>query len=57
MIKGISGSYTDVLKGELLAIIGSSGFLEISVNQGRASDLIGVGKNTIIVLDDKTYIP
>jgi S-adenosylmethionine hydrolase len=57
IIKSISGSYSDVPKGELLAVIGSSGFLEISVNQGRASDVIGVEKGTVVVLDDKAYIP
>jgi Uncharacterized conserved protein len=56
IIKGTSKSYSDVPKGELLAIIGSSGFLEISVNQGRASEVIDAEKSTIIVLDDKTYI-
>ena len=30
-------------KGEYLAIIGSSGFLEISINQGNAADDLGVG--------------
>jgi S-adenosylmethionine hydrolase len=35
-IEGISKSYDEAGKGELLAIIGSSGFLEISVNQGSA---------------------
>jgi S-adenosyl-L-methionine hydrolase (adenosine-forming) len=40
IIDGISKSYADAPEGELLAIIGSSGFLEISVNRGRASDII-----------------
>jgi S-adenosylmethionine hydrolase len=40
VIKGISKSYADVPKGELLAVIGSGGFVEISVNQGSASELI-----------------
>lgn len=38
-IDGVSNSYGEVGKGELLAIIGSSGLLEISVNQGSASKL------------------
>ena len=57
IIKGISRSYSEVPEGELLAIIGSSGFLEVSVNQGRASDVVDLGDRTIIVLDDKAYIP
>lgn len=40
IIDTVANSYQDVEKGKLLAIIGSSGFLEISVNQGNAADLI-----------------
>ena len=40
IIDSVASSYQDVEKGEVLAIIGSSGFLEISVNNGSASDLI-----------------
>jgi S-adenosylmethionine hydrolase len=40
VINGISKSYSEASEGELLAIIGSSGFLELSVDRGRASDLI-----------------
>lgn len=40
LINGVCKSYSEVPEGELLAIIGSSGFLELSVNRGRASDLI-----------------
>ncbi len=40
IIDSVASSYQDVEKGEILAIIGSSGFLEISVNNGSASDLI-----------------
>jgi hypothetical protein len=40
IIRGISTSYSDVPKGKLLAIVGSSGFLEISVHLGRACDVI-----------------
>lgn len=43
MINGISKSYADGQKGELIAIIGSSGLLEISVTQGRASNVIRNG--------------
>jgi S-adenosylmethionine hydrolase len=40
LINGVCKSYSEVPEGELLAVIGSSGFLELSVNRGRASDLI-----------------
>ncbi len=38
----IRNSYGDVGQGELLALIGSSGTVEISVNTGRASDFLCV---------------
>ena len=40
VIKRISQSYAEVPKGELLAIIGSTGFLEISISHGSALDMI-----------------
>lgn len=40
VIKRISQSYAEVQKGELLAIIGSTGFLEISVSHGSALNMI-----------------
>lgn len=39
----ISLSYAEGEKGELLAIFGSSGFLEFSVNRGNAMKMIGAG--------------
>ena len=47
-INSVSSSYQDATKGELLAIVGSSGLLEISVNQGSASELIKSHKITVI---------
>ena len=47
IIDTIVNSYDDREKGKLLAIIGSSGFLEISVNQGSAADIIKDQKVTI----------
>ena len=44
-------SYGSVKKGELLATIGSSGFLEISVNQGIASKLLKKERNDMITLN------
>ena len=40
IIDTVANSYAEVCKGELLAIIGSSGYLEISVSQGSASNLM-----------------
>lgn len=36
-VSAIQRSYSDVRRGELLALLGSSGYLEISVNQGHAA--------------------
>ncbi len=47
VIDTVATSYQDLAKGELLAIIGSSGYLEISVNQGSASKLIRSNKITV----------
>ncbi|MDA2918373.1 SAM-dependent chlorinase/fluorinase [Desulfobacterota bacterium AH_259_B03_O07] len=49
VVESISKSYSDVPEGELLAIIGSSGFLELSVNQGRASELINAKTSKICI--------
>jgi hypothetical protein len=41
VLKKISTTYNDVPEGEPLALIGSSGHLEIAVNMGKASDCLG----------------
>lgn len=41
-IKGISTSYAQTKEGQPLAIFGSAGFLEISVNRGNAYRLLGL---------------
>ncbi|UCD84352.1 MAG: SAM-dependent chlorinase/fluorinase [Deltaproteobacteria bacterium] len=46
----ISRYYSEVKKGGVLAIFGSSGFLEISVNQGNASQALSLGKGDPIKL-------
>ncbi len=48
VIDSVASSYQDVEKGELLSIIGSSGFLEISVNRGSASELIKDYRVTVL---------
>jgi S-adenosylmethionine hydrolase len=42
MIKGIHQTYGNAGPNELLALIGSSGFLEIAVNLGRASEQVSI---------------
>ena len=46
-VEGLRKTYSSVAKGAALALIGSSGFLEISVNQGRACDSVGLDRETI----------
>lgn len=44
-INGIGQSYQDVPVGEIIALFGSTGHLEISINQGNASSLLGLDIN------------
>lgn len=47
-IEGIRRTYSDMAPGEATALIGSAGYLEISVNLGRACELDGLStKKTI----------
>ena len=41
ILKKISNTYNDVPEGQALALIGSSGLLEIAVNMGKASNSLG----------------
>jgi S-adenosyl-L-methionine hydrolase (adenosine-forming) len=41
-ITELSKSYKDVVEGEMLALFNSSGYLEIAINMGRASSLLGL---------------
>jgi S-adenosyl-L-methionine hydrolase (adenosine-forming) len=47
-IRKIDNTYFDVEEGEPLALINSSGLLEIAVNLGRASEYVGINKDEII---------
>jgi hypothetical protein len=38
----IRTAYKDVVEGEMLALFSSSGHLEIAINQGKASSLLGL---------------
>ena len=47
-INNISKSYLDVPEGEMLALFGSHGFLEIAINKGNAASLLGLsGDDTV----------
>jgi S-adenosylmethionine hydrolase len=47
-LTGLQLTYSDVKSGDPLTLIGSSGYLEISVNSGRASELFDKNMETII---------
>ncbi len=49
----ISESYADVKEKEVLAIFGSSGYLEISVNHGNAKDVLNLKKGDKLVLGNE----
>ncbi len=51
LLHGIRRTYGDVRPGAPLALIGSSDFVEISVNQGRASDFAEAGSSVEIIWD------
>jgi hypothetical protein len=49
-IHGVSRSYADRKKGELLALIGSTGYLEVAVNQGSAAQVLACEKGETVAL-------
>ena len=50
IIEGMRGTYAECGKGEILSLFGSSDYLEIAVNLGRASDRLGLDEGAIIGL-------
>ncbi|MBW2615166.1 MAG: SAM-dependent chlorinase/fluorinase [Deltaproteobacteria bacterium] len=48
VIEGVCKTYADASAGETLAMIGSSGLLEIAVNLGRACDRLGLNSEDIV---------
>ncbi|MCY4262690.1 MAG: SAM-dependent chlorinase/fluorinase [Candidatus Dadabacteria bacterium] len=51
-IVGVSESYSSVEPGEILAIGGSCGYIEISVNQGRACDVFGETVPWVVITEE-----
>jgi len=50
-IHGLAATYTDVPEGELLALIGSSDYLEVAVNRGSAAEMLGCDKGDSVTLN------
>ncbi len=56
-ITGLSKTYMDVGPGEPLALFGSAGFLEVSVNQGSAREYFKVDRgDTLTMRSGKTWL-
>ncbi len=53
-VTGISESYSSVEPGEIVAVGGSGGHIEISVNQGRASDVFGEVPPEVIIVEESS---
>ena len=49
-IAGLASTFGSAAHGELLALVGSSGFLEVSVRDGSATDRLGIGRGTMVVV-------
>ncbi|MGR3179157.1 MAG: SAM hydrolase/SAM-dependent halogenase family protein [Candidatus Anammoxibacter sp.] len=50
-IEGISKSYSGVKAGELVALFGSTGYLEIAVNKGNAKKLLNVNRGDKVAIN------
>jgi len=50
-IAGLSSTYGDVAAGELVALIGSTGTLEIAVCDGSAASALGLGPGAPVTID------
>ena len=49
-VQRLCSAYADAIEGELFAIAGSSGLIEISVNQGSAAARLGCGAGAPVEL-------
>ncbi|TVR43015.1 MAG: hypothetical protein EA394_02335 [Bacteroidia bacterium] len=50
-ITEIHESYSDVTPGEQVVLFGTTGLLEIAINQGKASSLLGIRVNDSVTVD------
>ena len=50
-ITEISKSYKDVVEGEMLALFSTTGLLEIAINQGKASSLLGLKIDKSVLIE------
>ncbi|MBK9457299.1 MAG: SAM-dependent chlorinase/fluorinase [Bacteroidetes bacterium] len=50
-LREISGTYSEVPEGERLCLFNSSGNLEIAINKGNASQLLGLHLDNMIQIE------
>jgi len=53
-IEYISNKYSDVPEGEILALFSSDGYLQIAQNLGDAANQLGLGLDSLVVVDFET---
>ena len=51
-VKGISESYSSAQPGEIVVVGGSGGYIEVSVNQGRACDAFGEVPPEVTIVEE-----
>lgn len=56
ILKAVSESYSEVPDGEPVAIIGSSGMLEIAINKGNAEEMLGIEKGAPVSLINQKIV-
>jgi S-adenosylmethionine hydrolase len=49
-LRGLKRTYHDALPGEALALVGSSGYLEVAINRGSAARRLDVGAGAAVIL-------
>jgi len=52
-IEGTSLTYAGAHPGELIALFGSTGRLEIAVSMGSAAECLGVGRGAIVLVEGR----
>ncbi len=52
-IQHIHTEYNEVNEAEIVAVFGSSGFLEIALNKGKASELLGMSLDSPVIVEFK----
>lgn len=56
ILKDISTAYSEVSDGEPVALIGSSGMLEIAINKGNAEKMLGIEKGAPVSLVIQKFV-